>query len=306
MPESLESLPFPMHGVNLVTEFESQPPQTTPIGVNVRAFDSLALRNRGGSRPGLAEYIPQTVLGFPSTIQHLNIIVDPTVAGLTFDGSDLPPDETILDPSTNNHRVRNPPPGRQVRRRGSGRGLNIHFPPQALTLTAADQEKNKGDTFTFDGTEFTASPGTSGVTSVTLTSEGAPAGAANGDYDIVISQPMPVPNPKLWKPVMYVRGNMTVSGDKPPPPNPDVYPIPIPPGATVDGYFGVLTQDAPTVGMRYGVFVTRDYTDNLGNPQSDSAGMSLTLLHGGGVAFEPAAITLGPVSPPPFGMRVGL
>lgn len=129
MPESLEALPFPAHGVNLVTEFESQPPQTTPIGINVRAFDSLALRNRGGSRPGLAEYIPLTVLGFPSTIQHLNIIVDPTVAGLAFDGSDLPPDETELDPSTNNHRIRNPPPGRQVRKKGSGRGLNVFVPP---------------------------------------------------------------------------------------------------------------------------------------------------------------------------------
>ena len=50
----------------------------------------------------------------------------------------------------------------------------------ALTITAANQTKPYGTTFTFAGTEFTVSglQGTDSVTSVTLTSAGAPATAA--------------------------------------------------------------------------------------------------------------------------------
>jgi len=126
MPESIEAMSFPMHGLNLVAEFERQPPGTTVTGKNVRAYDLFLQRMRGGSRPGLVEYIPAQVLGFASKIQHLGIIVDPTEAALTsgfFDSND--PDGVINDPSTNNRRVRNP--GRIVRRHGSGKGLNIHL-----------------------------------------------------------------------------------------------------------------------------------------------------------------------------------
>ncbi len=58
-----------------------------------------------------------------------------------------------------------------------------------LTITANNRSKTYGDTVIFAGTEFTA-PGlvnSDTVTSVTLASTGAPAGAAVGSYDIVPS-----------------------------------------------------------------------------------------------------------------------
>ena len=120
-PESFVDLPFPVKGIDVATELELQPKGTTPLGQNVRAFEPSTQRARGGARPGLVKYINTQVLGLPSTIQHLNIIVDPTEAALNFDFTgDLP------DPSTNNLRVRNW--GRLVRRGGSGAQPNIHPP----------------------------------------------------------------------------------------------------------------------------------------------------------------------------------
>jgi len=129
-PESFVDLPFPVKGVNVATELEHQPAQTTPLGQNVRAFEPSTQRARGGARPGLTEYLPSQVAGIASKIQHLNIIVDPTTAFLLAaqDGGDIP------DPSTNNLSLRNP--GRFVRRGGSAiqpnrnlKGLGAPKPP---------------------------------------------------------------------------------------------------------------------------------------------------------------------------------
>ncbi|HSL28108.1 MAG TPA: MBG domain-containing protein [Anaerolineales bacterium] len=61
--------------------------------------------------------------------------------------------------------------------------------PKALTITADDQNKTYGEDFTFDGTEFTTDGLVNGdsVNSVTLTSTGAPATAAAGSHDILVS-----------------------------------------------------------------------------------------------------------------------
>ncbi len=63
--------------------------------------------------------------------------------------------------------------------------------PKTLTITADDQSKTYGDLFTFAGTEFTTAGlvGSDTVTSVTLTSAGAAAGAtvAGSPYAIVAS-----------------------------------------------------------------------------------------------------------------------
>jgi hypothetical protein len=61
--------------------------------------------------------------------------------------------------------------------------------PAPLTVTANDASKLYGTTLTFAGTEFTTSGlvSTDTVTSVTLTSEGAVAGAEVGTYDITPS-----------------------------------------------------------------------------------------------------------------------
>ncbi len=117
MPESLEGMPWPANGLNLATEFASQPPGTTPIGVNVRTYEALALRARGGSRSGLSQYIQEQVLDISSKIQHVGVIVDPTTEALI---DDWPGIDFILDPSTNNKSIRNPAPPRHVRRGGGG------------------------------------------------------------------------------------------------------------------------------------------------------------------------------------------
>lgn len=77
-PEQLLELLFPLHGQNSQTEFQLQPDGTTPIAINVRSIDPVEHRNRGASRPGIRKYVNQK-LGLFSLIQHLNIIVDPTI-----------------------------------------------------------------------------------------------------------------------------------------------------------------------------------------------------------------------------------
>lgn len=163
-PEVLQELLFPQNGVNLATEFELQPPGTTPTGTNVRAYEAQTQRARGGVRPGIAPYIPQQIPEGSQLIQHLNFIVDPSEAALTtgfepLDSSVPPlafgfpfgpglfipftvplpqglPGGGIPDPSTNNLTQRIPA-GRMVRTGGSGATQNAHVystPTQAKRL----------------------------------------------------------------------------------------------------------------------------------------------------------------------------
>ncbi len=96
MPEkdTYEDLPFPAEGVELIQGFDSQRVGTTPVGNNVRVYEALTQRGRGGSRSGLTQYIPARVGNVSSLIQHLNTIV--TVSG-SFTG-DIP-GGTFPDPS---------------------------------------------------------------------------------------------------------------------------------------------------------------------------------------------------------------
>ncbi len=80
-----------------------------------------------------------------------------------------------------------------------------------LTITANDQTKIYGDVFTFAGTEFTVTglQGGDFVTSVTLTSTGAPSSAAVGSHDIVPSAA--VGNGLGNYTIIYNSGTMTVT-----------------------------------------------------------------------------------------------
>ncbi len=85
--------------------------------------------------------------------------------------------------------------------------------PIALTITATDRTKNYGETVVFAGTEFTTSGlvNSDGVTSVTLTSDGAAATAtiAGSPYDIV---PTAALGSGLDNYIIgYVNGTMTVN-----------------------------------------------------------------------------------------------
>ena len=80
----------------------------------------------------------------------------------------------------------------------------------ALSITATNISKNFGTTYTFNGTEFVNGALASGdsVTSVSLTSAGAPSGAAVGTYSIVPSAAVGAGIANYN--ITYVNGTMTV------------------------------------------------------------------------------------------------
>jgi hypothetical protein len=88
-------------------------------------------------------------------------------------------------------------------------GLTVN--QKALTITANNQTKTYGTTFTFAGTEFSATGIVSGdaVAPVTLTSSGAPSGALVGAYTIGVSSAVG-PDAGNYA-ITYHSGSMTVT-----------------------------------------------------------------------------------------------
>lgn len=83
--EKYAELEFPLSGIDVTAEFQEQKPGTTPEAINVRGFDPIARRARGGSRPGIAHFAPNAVPANTSLdmiIQHLAVIVDPHATAL--------------------------------------------------------------------------------------------------------------------------------------------------------------------------------------------------------------------------------
>lgn len=176
-------LVFPWNGLDVAREFGRQPAGTSPDAENVRAFDTLAERKRGGSRHGLTKYVNETVNG-DTPVQHLNILVDPTTPAVDAeaDGGD------VVDPSTNNLRVRNP--GRTVRQGGSGRptNRNIGDGSTALEFVSSANNNDPNPEGTDPVTATLASPVASGrllvafivIDNTTGTPQGEPT-VTNGD-----------------------------------------------------------------------------------------------------------------------------
>jgi hypothetical protein len=231
--DSFVDLAFPVSGIDLTTEFEEQRQGTTQEGVNVRTYEPILNRARGGQRAGLGRYIDHTVGVMDAegsdapghVIQHLAIIVDPTVEGLLSDDDLLGGPRRVNDPSTSNRRRRIPlGQTRTVRRGGTGASTQKGQPRKTLTITASDQTKQEGDVFTFVGTEFTSSglEILDSVTTATLRSKGSPAAAAAGDYPITIRDVQgavvgegaggTAALKKKYR-IKYVPGVMTVEGD---------------------------------------------------------------------------------------------
>lgn len=143
MPQSQDfPLEFPVAGVDVSTEYGRRPPGTTEEGENVRAFDTFAQRQRGGSRPGLSKLVNEKVNG-DNEVQHLNVLVDPTTPALNAEVAD----GDYPDPSTNNLRTRNF--GRLVRRKGSGRQPNRNTPNIAFVQQKRHFPGNVTGTTTF-------------------------------------------------------------------------------------------------------------------------------------------------------------
>ncbi len=90
-------------------------------------------------------------------------------------------------------------------------GLAADITPAELTVTANDQKKPFGATFTFVGTEFTSAGlmGGDSVTAVTLQSDGAVAAASTGTYPIVASDAVGAGLGNYT--IAYVDGTLTVT-----------------------------------------------------------------------------------------------
>lgn len=88
---------------------------------------------------------------------------------------------------------------------------SLNITEKALTITANDQVKCEGQTFSFTGTEFTASGLVNGDTvfSVALSSTGAPSAAISGNYTITASTA--IGNGLSNYTITYVDGNMLVN-----------------------------------------------------------------------------------------------
>lgn len=94
-PEQFVDLLFPISGVDVSAEFEKQRQATCAVGVNVRAFDPLTNRARGGSRVGLSRYLLDQIGGGANVFQELTLLVDPQAqaVGISF------PDVPFFDPA---------------------------------------------------------------------------------------------------------------------------------------------------------------------------------------------------------------
>lgn len=108
---------FPTSGINVATSFGQQPQNSTPVGVNVRAYESILSRGRGGSRSGLSRYVPGLLPTGDHLVQHMNIVVDPQGGALLAGGELFGP--TIEDPD--------PRWTRLIRAGGSGVQLNANI-----------------------------------------------------------------------------------------------------------------------------------------------------------------------------------
>lgn len=112
---------FPTLGLDVTCEFGRQPDGTAPDSQNVRSFEQIQDRNRGGSRPGLSKYNTEQHSG-TALIQHLSVLVDPQAPALSAD-----PNPTFPDPSSNNLKTRNP--GNVVRLGGSANSPGVPSTP---------------------------------------------------------------------------------------------------------------------------------------------------------------------------------
>lgn len=58
--------PFPLKGKDENWRVSSQPPLTTGVLLNMRPYDAIGNRSRGGQRPGLAKAYSERIGGNPN------------------------------------------------------------------------------------------------------------------------------------------------------------------------------------------------------------------------------------------------
>ena len=62
-PFTFKELLFPLAGLNRKNAYQSQPPYTTLDALNVRPYRPESKRMAGGSRPGTAPWMPNSIGG---------------------------------------------------------------------------------------------------------------------------------------------------------------------------------------------------------------------------------------------------
>jgi len=67
--------PFPIHGLNKGEAVDKQPTTTSGHIKNVRPYDTLSNRKRGGSRPGLKKLYAEQVSGGASPVVLIQSIM---------------------------------------------------------------------------------------------------------------------------------------------------------------------------------------------------------------------------------------
>lgn len=75
MPRKPAPITFPVKGLVESSPYAAQPEGTTPVALNVRAYDALERRNRGGQRTGMSRFIDAQVSG-SSPIQLIDTLVE--------------------------------------------------------------------------------------------------------------------------------------------------------------------------------------------------------------------------------------
>lgn len=84
MPSEPKELTFPLKGIDEGRAYSRQPEGTTPDARNVRPFDTLNNRLRGGQRPGLTKFIADAV-NSPKAIQEMDqvtLALDPSTVNV--------------------------------------------------------------------------------------------------------------------------------------------------------------------------------------------------------------------------------
>ena len=94
--DSFSDMQFPAFGLDLSQGYDSQRPNTTNIGLNVRLYEPSTMRARGGNRPGLTKYNPSQLPSGAHLVQLLDTIV--SVPGIP--SGIIPPGFTLPDPAT--------------------------------------------------------------------------------------------------------------------------------------------------------------------------------------------------------------
>jgi hypothetical protein len=114
MPENVQyaDVLFPRAGLDVSEEHQLQPGATAARAVNVRLFETLTGRGRGGSRPGLSKLVETVHTDADSPIQHLAVVLDTSRSALNKDDTVANggwAGTSITDPSTNNQPLGRPP-----------------------------------------------------------------------------------------------------------------------------------------------------------------------------------------------------